>query len=97
MNLQTSKTIEETPPPPSPIGRLPIEGEVYREGGMWKIRLIVPEWIMHDIEQDVQGSTLVGIIINPPSTYPGTSYRIYTSQPPWYMFGMVRFEWNVEK
>lgn len=100
MGLQAVKPIEETGPerptaPPSDIGRIPIDGEVYREGGMWKIRLKLPEWVMHDIERDEQAATLTGLIAEA-MPLPGTTYSYYR-QGRWFMFGMVRFEWSVEK
>lgn len=104
--METLPTTDEqpelrpTPPAISPAGRIDIAGQVYREGGMWKIRLIVPEWVMYDIERDIDEHRLSGVIVEAEHSYvnvPGQSMYNPVPKAHWYMFGMIRFEWSLEK
>lgn len=45
------------------------EGKVYREDGMWKIDLILPDWVVDDVLRDGEHSTRTVIRLHDDSPY----------------------------
>lgn len=55
------------------------EGKVYREDGMWKIDLILPDWVIDDVLRDGEHSTRTVIRLHDDSPYTGSSQYMGSS------------------
>ena len=51
-----------------------LTGKAYREGGQWKVRLELPDWVIDDILRDSQHMERVVITLQDAVIYPGESH-----------------------